>query len=58
MALEEELDKIDLEESRLLFHGSRRRDRNGERRDIMQTIEKELAQYGTALALSNHEKNS
>jgi hypothetical protein len=44
--LEKELDRIDQNETRALFLGNRRRDRNDERREVMEQIELELAEYG------------
>jgi len=49
VALEYELDRIDREEIRPLFLGNRRRDKNGERKEIMKQIELELAEYGMHL---------
>jgi hypothetical protein len=47
VTLEEELDRIDREETRVLFLGNLRRDKNQERKTIMSQIDKELESYGT-----------
>lgn len=47
VTLEEELDRIDREEPRVLFLGNCRRDKNQERKSIMVQIDKELESYGT-----------
>jgi vacuolar-type H+-ATPase subunit F/Vma7 len=47
ITLEEELDRIDREEPRVLFLGNHRRDRNEERKNIMSRIDKALESYGT-----------
>jgi hypothetical protein len=46
VTLEEELDRIDREEPRVLFLGNRRRDKNEERKNIMNEIDRELESYG------------
>lgn len=48
--LESQLDHIDNEETRELFLGNRRRDRNTERKDILGKIGIALASYGVFLS--------
>lgn len=44
--LESQLDRIDHEETRKLFLGNRRRDKNPERKEILMKLEVALASYG------------
>ena len=44
--LESQLDRIDHEETRELFLGNRRRDKNPERKEILMKLEVALASYG------------
>jgi hypothetical protein len=46
VTLEEELDRIDREEPRVLFLGNRRRDKNEERKNVLDEIDRELQSYG------------
>ena len=45
--LEEQLDRIDREETRVLFLGHRRKDMNVERKRLIQEMDIKLAEYGT-----------
>jgi hypothetical protein len=45
--LEEELEKIDRNEACALFLGARRKDKNAERKRVMEKLEEKLAEYGT-----------
>lgn len=47
--LERELDDIDIAETRELFLGNQRRDRNQKRQDIIERINVALSDYGEAL---------
>lgn len=44
--LEAQLDKVDREETSLLFLGNRRRDKNRKRLELIETIDDALAGYG------------
>lgn len=44
--LEEQLDTVDSEESRVLFLGSCRKDRNAARQHILTELDSSLAKYG------------
>jgi len=48
--LEEDLEKIDRDEPSELFLGARRRDRNQERKKVLQALEGKIAEYGIELA--------
>jgi hypothetical protein len=57
VTLEEELDRIDREEPRVLFLGNLRRDKNEERKNVMSQIDKELESYGTRYLLQHTHDN-
>ena len=44
--LEAELEKVDKEEPKALFHGSRRRDTNPERQALLTALDVAMAEYG------------
>ena len=45
-SLEAQLDEVDRQETRLLFLGNRRRDKNGERLELIAKIDDALSDYG------------
>jgi hypothetical protein len=47
--LEAELERIDQSEPRVLFHGSRRRDVNEKRLEVMKRLDAAVAEYGMFL---------
>jgi hypothetical protein len=46
---EVELEKIDQEEPKALFHGSRRRDANTERQAVLKELDTAMAEFGIYL---------
>lgn len=52
--LEKKLDDVDGAEQSELFLGSMRRDRNGERTQVLRDLDKALAEYGTNKSIGRY----